>query len=65
VIETATLTVRWSGGQSVAGATETARLGGVVSTTEIVKLACAAFPDASVAVHVTCVVPSANVEPDA
>jgi len=46
----------WFGGALTAGA--------VVSTTLTVKLAEAEWPAPSVAVHVTVVAPSANVEPD-
>jgi len=43
----------------------TVTVGALVSTTVTVKLALDLLPDASVAVHVTVVVPNGNVEPDA
>jgi hypothetical protein len=43
----------------------TVTTGASVSTTVTVKLALDLLPDASVAVHVTVVVPNGNVEPEA
>src|SRR4029079_7004930 len=65
VTSTETSAILWLGGQSLGTLAETSSMtGGSVSTTVTAKVHSAELPAASVAVHVTVVVPTVNKLPD-